>query len=109
MAATVAAAENDPELLRGLRVQANDLTSQRGGRLVVDCMPHLHQDRPAEVSVRAGTVLNAVVAEATRPEPVEHLVDAITGRFVGMPREGVETMVHSLIQHGAPHRVRMLG
>ena len=100
MAVTVAAAENEPELLRELRVQTNDLTSRRGGRLVVDCMPHLHQDRPAEVSVRAGTVLNAVVAEATRPEPVEHLVDAITGRFAGMPREGVETMVHSLVQHG---------
>ena len=100
MAAAVTAAENDPELLRELRVQANDLTIWRGGRLVVDGMPHLHQDHPAEVSVRAGTVLDAVLAEAAQSTPVLGLVEVITDRFPRATRDGIEAMVQGLVRHG---------
>ncbi|MGH4001758.1 MAG: lantibiotic dehydratase [Pseudonocardiaceae bacterium] len=100
MAAAVTAAENDPELLRELRVQANDLAIWRGGRLVVDGMPHLHQDHPAEVSVRAGTVLDAVLAEAAQPTPVLGLVEVIADRFPRATRDGIEAMVQSLVRLG---------
>jgi hypothetical protein len=97
MAAAITAAENDPELLRELRVQANDLTTWHGGRLVVDCMPHLHQARPAEVSIRAGTVLGAVLAEAAQPVPGANLVQTITDRFPRATRDGIEAMVRDMV------------
>ena len=100
MATEIAAVENDPALLRELRVQANDLISRRGGRLVVDGMPHLHLDRPAEVSVRASAVVDLVLAEAARPVSVADLVRVIADRFPRTTSDRIEAMLADLVRHG---------
>ncbi|WP_055468658.1 lantibiotic dehydratase [Streptomyces ardesiacus] len=99
----IARLEANPELLRHLRVIANNTIFVRGDRLIVPYPPRSRrtEDSPAaEVSLRyTGAVRIAVVAAAS-PVPVHVVVELMRAEFPDVPAGQVEGLVSSLVERG---------
>ncbi|KPC60759.1 lantibiotic dehydratase [Streptomyces chattanoogensis] len=96
--------ERRPEVVRGLRVQANNLCVVRGDRLVVPTGPDdLMDERPAErvvreVSVRYTAAVRAAVESARGPVPFMDLGERLAERFPQAYRETVVQMLMGLVE-----------
>lgn len=94
--------ETRPEILRGLRVCANDLCYERGGRFVV---PYTAADRSSdprtsEKTVRATPPVRLALEAARRPVVASDLAARIAGEFPGAGTSRVEGMLAQLVDTG---------
>ncbi|MEU3261462.1 lantibiotic dehydratase [Streptomyces albidoflavus] len=95
--------EASPEVLRHLRVMANNTVFVRGDRLVVPSPPRSHrtENRPAaEVSLRYTSAVRIAVTAATSPALFSTVTDRIRTEFPDVATDRVEGLVTSLVQRG---------
>lgn len=106
--------ETRPEILRGLRVCANDLCYERGGRIVV---PYTAADRgtdprTSEKTVRATPPVRLALDAARRPVAAADLAARIAEAYPSAGTARAETLLAQLVGHGVlctelappPHR-----
>ncbi|MFD4986460.1 lantibiotic dehydratase [Streptomyces sp. NPDC058374] len=99
----IARLEADPELLRHLRVMANNTVFVRGDRLIVPypARSRRTEDSPAaEVSLRYTAAVRTAVAAAASPVPVRTVVESVKSEFPDVPDDRVEGLVGSLVERG---------
>ncbi|WP_442737933.1 lantibiotic dehydratase [Streptomyces pseudogriseolus] len=103
IADVIARLEASPELLRHLRVMANNTVFVRGDRLIVPYPPRSRrtEDSPAaEVSLRYTAAVRIAVDAAASPVPVHAVVELMKTEFPDVPGDRVEGLVSSLVERG---------
>jgi thiopeptide-type bacteriocin biosynthesis protein len=95
--------EQQPQVLRQLRVTLNNLCFVRGGRLVLPYLPHTVTELRAhrtvhEVSMRHTPALRLVVEEARLPVPFAELERRLSAAFPQAPQSSAEGMLAQLVQ-----------
>jgi len=89
--------ERDPQVRGRLRVQANALAAERGGRLELSFAPDLSS--PAKPrSVRATPVVKLAIQAAAEPIAYGELLDALTARFPDAPTASIDNLLGQLIE-----------
>ncbi|WP_169526863.1 lantibiotic dehydratase [Sciscionella marina] len=102
LAAVVAQLQRRPEVLRCLRVCANDLVFERAGRLVLPYVARrgLGAESAQEQSVRATAPVWLVMAAARTPIGCAALLDQLAEAFPGTERERAVALVAGLVDAG---------
>jgi thiopeptide-type bacteriocin biosynthesis protein len=92
--------QQDPRVLRRLRVVANDLATVRDGRVVLEFVTHADRDEaPPPVSLRHTAAVRAALALTVHPVPFTGVVDALGRSFSSAPEEAVHGLVRDLVKH----------
>src|SRR5882757_6412637 len=99
--------EREPDLLRRLRVTANNIAVERNGRWTLAYLPRGENEGPGagpgaarEVSVRAGAPVRQVMAACRTPRVVGDLMRELVGAFPGVATATVEGMIGGLVERG---------
>jgi thiopeptide-type bacteriocin biosynthesis protein len=93
--------QQDPRVLRRLRVVANDLVTVRDGRVVLEHVTHAdHDETPAPVSLRHTTAVQAALALTVHPVAFTDVVDALRRSF-----SATEEVVHGLVRDLVKHQI----
>lgn len=102
--ALVAPWASRPDVLRHLRLTANNLCRVRGDRLVLSYLPDLDvdpgaaQDSVTEVSVRHTPVVGAVLDAVRTPLPYPELERRLAERFPGAPHGAIGRVLTELVR-----------
>lgn len=92
--------QQDPRVLRRLRVVANDLATVRDGRVVLEFVTLADRDEtPAPVSLRQTAAVRVALALTIRPVASTDLVDALGRSFPDATQEAVHGLVRDLVKH----------
>ncbi|MGH3810703.1 MAG: lantibiotic dehydratase [Pseudonocardiaceae bacterium] len=98
LAEMIARLEAQPDVLRRLPVVVNNLGFVRGGRLVVPCQHRPDgQARPADVSVRHTSAVQAVIQAARSPITLGELLGKLVTELPGRPLARIEAMLTELV------------
>lgn len=91
-----------PDVLRCLRVCANDLCFERAGRLVLSYVPQREatDERTNETSVRATAPARIAMTAARTPIPFTELTDRLAAEFPQAGPERVERLLTELVGSG---------
>lgn len=102
LAGLVTELETRTDVLRHLRVCANDLCFERGGRLVLPYVPMRRPDeeRASERSVRMTPVARTALRAARTPVEFSELRDRIVRDFEGADAERAERLLAGLVETG---------
>ncbi|MFG3702756.1 lantibiotic dehydratase [Micromonospora sp. NPDC047620] len=100
LASLIARLEADPDVRRGLYVQANNLAWVSGLRIVVECRPHASVSADGISSVRRTEAVRLAMSLACGPALWAELVDKIAAGYPEFPRASAEALVASLVDQG---------
>ncbi|MEU9505386.1 lantibiotic dehydratase [Micromonospora sp. NPDC048170] len=100
LASLVTRLEADPDVRRGLYVQANNLAQVSGLRIVVKCRPHASVPVGSTASVRRTEAVQLAVSLASGPVLWAELVDKIAASYPGFALTSAEALVADLVDHG---------
>ncbi|MEV5605534.1 lantibiotic dehydratase [Streptomyces sp. NPDC052299] len=103
VADVIARLEASPDLLRHLRVMANNTIFVRGDRLIVPYPPRsrrTEESPAAEVSLRYTDAVRIAVGAAASPAPVHAVVELVKTEFPDAPGHRVEGLISSLVERG---------
>lgn len=92
--------QQDPRVLRRLRVVANDLATVRDGRVVLEFVTQADRDEtPAPVSLRHTAAVRAALALTVHPVAFTDVVDALGQSFPSVTQEAIHGLVRDLVTH----------
>lgn len=100
LASLIAQLEADPNVRRGLYVQANNLARVSGLRILVECRPHASALTGGASSVRRTEAVRLAMSLASGPMLWAELVDKIAASYPEFPSTSAEALVADLIDHG---------
>ncbi|MFG2146294.1 lantibiotic dehydratase [Streptomyces sp. NPDC048696] len=104
LASVVDRLHQDPAVLPGLLLVADQQCAIRGSRLVLPYVPGADSDDALEeVSVRHTPVVDEVLRAAASPVAFPALLAAVTEAFPTAPTDAVVNLVHTLVVRGFLH------
>lgn len=100
----VAEWEQQPDVLAGLRLSANELGYLRAGRLYVPSVPPLSDTGEwSTTSVRHTLAVSRAIELTRRPTPYPRLLDLLCAEFPAVPRQTIVDFVYQLITNEVLH------